>query len=164
MHYSNLDEKKTNKETAKTNKETAKVLNTLFSNVVQNINISRFPDSDPLIRNIKDQTLKTILKYRKHTSITAIESKYGYATSFNFVEVNEADIKNKIYLNRNKTLFRIYQLGYKVIKENLNIFGSFLCNSFGSSIKTSTFLRCLKLADIIPLYKKGKNDQKENCK
>ena len=50
----------------------------------------------------------------------------------------------------------------KVIKENSDIFSSFLCISFNSSIKTSKFTRCLKLADITPLYKKGKTDQKEN--
>ena len=136
-------------------------MNTFFLNVVQNLNISRFPDSDPLIRNIKDQTLKTILKYRKHASITAIESKYIYATSFNFVEVNEADIEKNIFLNRNKTLFRICQLGYKVIIENLNIFGSFLCNSFNSSIKASKFLQCLKLADIYLSIKKVKMIKKK---
>ena len=76
--------------------ETAKVFNTFFSNVVQNLNISRFPDSDPLIRNIKDPALKAILKYRKHPSIIAIESKYRQASSFSFVEVNEANIEKVI--------------------------------------------------------------------
>ena len=42
--------------------------------------------------------------------------------------------------------------------------GSLLCTSFNSSIKTSKFPQCLELADITPLYKKGKNDQKENYK
>ena len=49
----------------------------------------------------------------------------------------------------------------KIIKENSDIFSTFLCTSFKSSIKTSKFPQCLKLADIRPLYKKGKNDQKE---
>ena len=40
----------------------------------------------------------------------------------------------------------------KVIKKN-SVFLSFLCTSFNSSIKTSKFPQCLKLADITPLYK-----------
>ena len=72
--------------------ETVKVLNTFFSNVVQNFNISRFPDFDPFIRNIKGPTLKAILKYQKHPSKIASENRYGDGFSFNFVEVNEADI------------------------------------------------------------------------
>ena len=77
--------------------ETAKVLNTLFSDVVQNLNISRFPDSEfnpDLIRNIKD--LKAILEYTKHPSTIAIESRYRDASSFSFVEINDADIDKEI--------------------------------------------------------------------
>ena len=62
--------------------ETTKVLNTFSSNVVQNLNIFRFPDSDTLILNIEDSTLEAILKYKKHPSIIAIESKYRYVSSF----------------------------------------------------------------------------------
>ena len=43
--------------------ETVKVLHTFLSNVVQNLNISRFPDSNPLTRNVKEPALKGILKY-----------------------------------------------------------------------------------------------------
>ena len=64
-----------------------------FSNVVQNLKISRFSDYDPLIRNIKDPILKAIFKSRKQPSITTIESKYKYDSSFSLVEVNEADIE-----------------------------------------------------------------------
>ena len=49
-----------------------------------------------------------------------------------------------------------------VIKGNSDIFSSFLCTSFNSSIKTSKFRQGLKLADIPALYKNGKNDTKEN--
>ena len=45
----------------------------------------------------------------------------------------------------------------KVIKENLDIFSRFLCTSFNSSIKTSKFPQCLKLAGITPTCNKKKN-------
>ena len=51
-----------NWEILKTDAETANVLNTFFSNVVQNLNISWFPDSNPLIQNIKNPTPEAILK------------------------------------------------------------------------------------------------------
>ena len=50
----------------------------------------------------------------------------------------------------------------KVIKGNSDISSSFLCTSFNSSIKRSKFPQWLNLADITPLYKKGKNNQKVN--
>ena len=80
--------------------ETAKVLNAFFSNVVQNVNIFRFPDSDLLIWNIRDLTLKAILKYRKHPSIIATESRYRDVSSVSFMEINEANIEKEI-LNSN---------------------------------------------------------------
>ena len=107
--------------------ETTKVLKTFFSNVVKHLNISRCPDSDPLTQHIKDSTLKTILKYRKHPSIIAIESRYRDVSSFSFVEVNEAvNEKEILNLDRNKASHNS-DMPTKVIKENSDIFNSFLC-------------------------------------
>ena len=98
--------------------ETAKVLDTFFSNVVQNLNISRFPDSDPLIRNIKDMTLKATLEYTKHPSIIAIENAYRDVSCFSFVEITEAGIDKEILnLNGNKAS-QNSDMPTKVIKKN----------------------------------------------
>ena len=48
----------------------------------------------------------------------------------------------------------------KTIKENVDIFAEFLWKSINSSIKSSTFLSCLKSADVTPLHKKGKKKTK----
>ena len=95
--------------------ETAKVWLHFFSNLVQNLKVSRFPDSDPLIRNIKDPTPKGILKYRKYPSIVSIECRFRYVSSFSFVKVNKA--------------FQNSDMPTKVTKENSCIFSSFLCTS-----------------------------------
>ena len=92
--------------------ETANILNTFFSNVVQNLDISRFPDSDPLIQNIKDPTLKAILKYRKYPGIVAIERRYRDISSFIFVEVNEVDIE-KVEIRLLETLICQLKLSEK---------------------------------------------------
>ena len=124
--------------------ETANILNTFFSNVVQNLDISRFPDSDPLIQNIKDPTLKAILKYRKYPSIVAIERRYRDISSFIFVEVNEADIEKEILNLNGDKASRNSDMPTKVIREISDIFTSFLCTRFSSSIKTSKFPQYLK--------------------
>ena len=126
MHYSTLDEKSVthdrhswkivklllsnkllhkekislskNGEILKTDRITVKVLYTFFSNVVQNLSISRFPDSDPLIQNIMDLSLKAILSYKKHLSVISI------VYSISFVEVNRVDIEKEI-LNLNGIRF-----------------------------------------------------------
>ena len=58
-----------NGEISKTEKVTAEVFNNFFGNAVKILNISRYPDLDPIIENVKDPTFKTILKYKKHPTI-----------------------------------------------------------------------------------------------
>ena len=52
-------------------------------------------------------------------------------------------------------------ISIKVLKENTDIFSNFLCNSFNSSIKLSTFPEIRKHAHITPSYKKGEKDISE---
>ena len=47
----------------KTDLETAKVLNNFLSNIVQNLNISRYSNDEPLVSNTNDLALKAIWKY-----------------------------------------------------------------------------------------------------
>ena len=64
-----------NNELVKTDLETAEVLNKFFSNIVQNLDISRNSNNKHLVSNTNDATLKAILKYRNHPSIIAIQKK-----------------------------------------------------------------------------------------
>ena len=65
-----------NDELIKTDLETAEVFNNFFSNIVQNLKISRYTNEEPIVSNINDPTLKAILKYRNHSSITAMLEKW----------------------------------------------------------------------------------------
>ena len=136
----------------KSESETAESLNSSFSNIVKNLNISRYSEFDPVIENIADPTFKAIFKYKDHPSKLAIQSHCEKET-FRFLEVNIED-KNKASQNSD--------IPIKIIKENLDIFVSFLCTNINSSFKSSSFPSCLKMADVTPLHKKGKKDLKEN--
>ena len=59
----------------------------------------------------------------------------------------------KLYVNKASQSSDIPK---KVLKENIDIFSIFLCNSFSNSTKLSTFPEILKHADITSLYKKDK--------
>ena len=151
-----------NNELVKTDLETAEVLNNFFSNIVQNLDISRYSNDEPLVSNTNDATLKAILKYRNHPSIIAIQNKCKDKGSFNFIEVDQKQIETEILkLDVNK-ISQSSDIPIKVLKENTDIFSNFLCNSFNNSIKLLTFPEIPKHADITPLYKKGKNDIKGN--
>ena len=47
-----------NDELIKTDLETAEVLHNFFSNIVQNLKISRYTNEEPIVSNINDPTLK----------------------------------------------------------------------------------------------------------
>ena len=124
-----------NNEVVKTDLETSEVLNNFFSNIVQNLDILRYSNNEPLVSNTIDATLKVILKYRNYPSIIAIQSKYKDKGSFNFIEVDEKQIVKEILkLDVNKAS-QNSNIPMKVLKENTDNFSNFLCNSFNSSIK-----------------------------
>ena len=58
----NLSEKG---ELVKAELETAEVLNKFFSNIVNNLEISKYSEYESFIDNIEDHTLRAILKYKK---------------------------------------------------------------------------------------------------
>ena len=64
-------------------------------------------------------------------------------------------------LNKNKASQKS-NIPIRIIKDNVDIFADFLCETVNCTIKTSNFPSCLKLADITPLHKKGRKDNKEN--
>ena len=68
----NLSEKG---DSVKTELETAEVLNKLFSNIVNNLEISKYFKYESFTDNIEDQTLRAILKYKNHPSIITIQNK-----------------------------------------------------------------------------------------
>ena len=51
---------------------TAKVLNTLFSKIVSNLNITEYSNCEPLANNVSDPVSKCVVKYRNHPSKLAI--------------------------------------------------------------------------------------------
>ena len=147
----------------KTRSETAESLNSFFSNIVKNLNISRYSEFDPAPENIADPTLEAIFKYKDHPSILAIQSHCEKGT-FRFSEVNIENIKKDILkLDKNKAS-QHSDIPIKIIKEDLDIFADFLCTNINSSFKSSSFPTCLKMADVTPLHKKDTKDLKENYK
>ena len=79
-------------------KKQLRFFNKIFGNIVKNGNISRYSDFDPTVENVKDPTLKAILKYKKHPSILAIRAKCDKNGAFSFTEVSFKEIETEIRL------------------------------------------------------------------
>ena len=136
-------------------------MNNFFSNIVKNLKIPEYENLDPNFENVKDPILRAILKYKNHPSITAIKEKAKNAM-FSFHEVDKDKIKKEIKrLNKNKASQKS-DIPTKIIHDNVDLFADFIVGSLKGTIKTSIFASCLKLADITPLHKKGRKDNKEN--
>ena len=60
----------------KTDSKTTNILNTFFSTIISNLNIPEYPMSDPISDYINDPVLKSILKFKDHPSIKAIEKDF----------------------------------------------------------------------------------------
>ena len=65
-------------------KEIAKVLNDFFSNIIKTLNILKKDHTDSIVQNVRNPTLKAILKYLKHPSILAIKRRINSGPVFTF--------------------------------------------------------------------------------
>ena len=105
--------------------------------------------------------------HNKSTSEIQKPSKYSCnprQVKFYFREVSVEDTQKEILKLDNKKASPISDISTKIIKENADIFAEYLCCSINGSIKSSAFLSCLKVADIIPIHKKGKTDYERKLK
>ena len=129
--------------------------------------IIKYSKYQSFIDNIEDQTLRAILKYKNHPGIIAIQDKFKGGDVFYFRELEKEEIQREIQNlnnnnNNNNKASQHSDIPTKIIKSNSDIFSYFLYVSINSSIKSSLFPSCLKMADITPIYKKGKRDLKDN--
>ena len=150
-----------NGELLKNESETAEVFNNFFSNIVKNLKIPEYKNLNTNLENVKDPVFRAILKYKNHPSIIAIKEK-SKNEKFSFHEVKNEKIEREIMrLNKNKASQKSDN-PIRIIKDNVDIFANFLCETVNCTIKTSNFSGCLKLADITTLHKKGMKDNKKN--
>ena len=114
--------------------------------------------------------LKSIKKYRRHPSITAIQDAYK-GGSFSFSTVEKVDIiRESKHLNKKKathdnTPVKTHDddihdgvhdddIPAKILKENVNFFTDYICTFYNSAKTTSKFPFFLKIAHVTPIFKK----------
>ena len=107
-----------NGEIVKTEKETAEVFNNFFGNIVKNLYISQYSDFDLIIENVKDPTLKAILKYKKHHTILAIRTKCNRNDVFSFREISSKEIETEINLLKLNKASQYSDIPTKIINQS----------------------------------------------
>ena len=106
-------------------------------------------------------TLKSIMKYRRHPSITAIQDAYK-GSSFSFSTVEKLDVIRAIKNLRKKKAIQDDDIPVKILKENVNVLAENIFTFYNHAITTCKFPSFLKMANITPIFKKGSKNKKEN--
>ena len=118
--------------------------------------------SDPISNGINDPVLKSILKPKDHPSIKAIRKISKLNSLFKFSNVEKREILNEIVnLDASKSC-QDTDVPTKIIKENADIFADFIHPAINTTINKNEFPSFLKLADVIPVFKKGSKNSKHN--
>ena len=119
----------------KMKKKQLRFFNKIFGNIVKNCNISWYSDFDPIVENVKDPTLKAILKYN---TLAFWQSELNVIGMVLLVLGRSVfnKLKQKLgYWNWIKHLIiKIYQLK---LSRKTHIFSNFICESINNSIKSS---------------------------
>ena len=115
-----------------------------MSNIVKNLKIPQYSNSDPIAQNIAGLILKTIVKYKNHPSIFTIQANINGRIIF-FIEVIAQDIKKGIFDLETKKSLQISGILTKIIKENVDVFADFLGTSINSSINILCFRHVLNM-------------------
>ena len=105
--------------------------------------------------------LSAVNKFQNHPSILKIKSNRTYS-GFSFRPVNYEEVLTELKnLDVSKTT-QLEGIPTKIVKENLNIFATFLAKDINKCIRKGEFPDKLKTADITPAFKRGDKHDKSN--
>ena len=113
-------------ESVKTELEAAKVLNKFFSNIVNNLEISKCSKYESFIGSIKDQTLRVTLKYKNHPGIIAIQNNFIDRDVFYFRELKKEEIQKEIHKLKTNNASKHSDIPTKIIKSSSDRSSDFL--------------------------------------
>ena len=115
-------------------KSIAKVFNDYFTSIIKHLHIERKEFDSKNVKFSNNAVLSAVNKSQNHTSILKIKSNRTYSGfSFRPVNYEEAltELKN---LDISKTS-QLEEVPTKIVKEDLNIFATFLVKDINTCIK-----------------------------
>ena len=127
-------------------------MNTFFSTIINNLNIPEYQVPDPISNDVNDPVLKSILKYKDHPRVKAIEKIAKLNSLFKFSNVEKRKILHEIVnLDASKSC-QDTDVPTIIIKENADIFADFIYLAINTTINKNEFPSFLKLADVISVF------------
>ena len=142
-------------------KELCRTFSTYFANIVSELQIPRIQDNASNIKSNHDPALAAINTFHNHPSVVNIKQR-EFNSTFTFKNTNGNEVCKIIKnLNVRKTCLGS-DIPTKIIKLNIDLFSSFICQNFHYCISTGKFPNKLKDADVIPFHKKKDKSDKTN--
>ena len=112
-----------------TDEENAKILNSFFSNVVKHLEIPEFKDIDFSAECISHPALKALMKFCNHPNVSAVRNAFNPQSS-NFSKFSVDDVLEEINKLGNRKAILNTDFPIKILKQNADIFGSYICHFF----------------------------------
>ena len=123
--------------------------------------ILEYKETNPLAEEIANPILKSLRKYNKHPSVTAIRNlNIRSHFEFSFVCVAEV-LKETKKLNPRKAA-QSTDIPVKNLKANADISAGYICGLFNESLSCCKFPSILKRVKVTLVFKKGYGGSKEN--
>ena len=117
--------------------------------------------TNPLAKEIANSILKSVLKYDKDPSVTAIRN-LNIRSHFEFSLVSVDEVLKKIKKLNPRRAAQSNDVPVKILKDNVDIFADYICGFFNESLNCCKFPSILKCANVSPVFKKGYRGFKEN--
>ena len=117
-----------------------------------NAEIPEFKDINPLADNIPHPVFKAILKKKNHRSIIAIKNARRNGLGFYFSEVSVDDICKELRRLNPREAARNTDIPIKILKENADIFSSYIFDFFNETIRSGKFPSILKKSSYHPRF------------
>ena len=144
--------------------EVAEKLNNYFIDAVENLEIEQFiseeniepsEDADEHINNV-------IEKYKSHPSILKIKENVKFETKFEFNDINEDKIYDRVKTLDPKKASIQNDIPTKILIGSNDIVSSYLSKMYNTSKNSQNYPSSLKLADVTPIYKAKERILKKN--
>ena len=132
---------------------TADTFNTFSGNIGNTLKIDKDEQFIVETNNVFDSVLKAIKKYSAHPIILSSKEKMNNNV-FSFRKVTYKKILNEINSLDPSKSTQSEDIPFRIIKDNADIFASFILQNFNKCIIDGKFPDQLKKADVISVFKK----------
>ena len=140
----------------------AEVINKFFINIVPNLKISTDHGYDNDFIATDDQVTNAVNKFRNHSSIIMIKNKKVTDQSFSFGPVTYDDVLKIVNTLDTVKTSQQSDIPTTILKQNSDYFAEYFYENISQCISKLIFPSDLKLADVIPVYKKKSKNSKDN--